>query len=269
MLGSSGGPGGPRELLAQTGIANARNGEAQVTDRLKQGAVFAAQVQGADPTALVGAAVDVGVQQVAQRRHVAEGGQLGHQPLVDLLGDLGAQRNVSDTFTQRSQLLGGRGRLALGAPIDMEHFGRVDRSLNAQDVLFVVDFDAVMVDPVTDSHAIVEVQHPGHDLVSAVGIRLASGRQRPVEIAEHTDAVACCRSLREAWAKRRYEAHFVSKLTDADGENAETDTSLDMAHDCSYLTDAEHAELTAECAEIGRMLGAMIQSPEKFLTSDF
>ena len=78
-----------------------------------------------------------------------------------------------------------------------------------------------------------------------------------------------CRSLREAWAKRRYEAHFVSKLTDADGENAETDTSLDMAHDCSYITDAEHAELTAECAEIGRMLGAMIQSPEKFLTSDF
>jgi len=77
-----------------------------------------------------------------------------------------------------------------------------------------------------------------------------------------------CRSLREAWAKRRYEAHFVSKLTDADGENAETDTSLDMAHDCGYITDAEHAELTAECAEIGRMLGAMIQSPEKFLTSD-
>ncbi|MBM4049711.1 MAG: four helix bundle protein [Planctomycetes bacterium] len=78
-----------------------------------------------------------------------------------------------------------------------------------------------------------------------------------------------CRSLREAWAKRRYEAHFVSKLTDADGENAETDTSLDMAHDCGTITDAEHAELTAECAEIGRMLGAMIQSPEKFLTSDF
>ena len=43
-----------------------------------------------------------------------------------------------------------------------------------------------------------------------------------------------CRSLREAWAKRRYEAHFVSKLTDADGENGETDTSLDMARDCGY-----------------------------------
>ena len=33
-----------------------------------------------------------------------------------------------------------------------------------------------------------------------------------------------CSNLREAWAKRRYEAHFISKLTDADGENSETDT---------------------------------------------
>ena len=77
-----------------------------------------------------------------------------------------------------------------------------------------------------------------------------------------------CRSLREAWAKRRYEAQFVTKLTDADAENGETDTSLDMARDCGYITDAEHDEMTAECAQIGRMLGAMIQSPEKFLTSD-
>ena len=77
-----------------------------------------------------------------------------------------------------------------------------------------------------------------------------------------------CRSLREAWAKRRYEAHFISKLTDADGENGETDTSLDVARDCGYITEAQHAEMTAECAEVGRMLGSMIRSPEKFLTSD-
>ena len=38
-----------------------------------------------------------------------------------------------------------------------------------------------------------------------------------------------CMNLREAWAKRRYEAHFVSKLTDCDGEASETDTSLDYA----------------------------------------
>jgi four helix bundle protein len=41
-----------------------------------------------------------------------------------------------------------------------------------------------------------------------------------------------CMCLREAWAKRRYAAHFVSKLTDCDGENSETDTSLDFAKDC-------------------------------------
>ncbi|MFY9557986.1 MAG: four helix bundle protein [Blastocatellia bacterium] len=38
-----------------------------------------------------------------------------------------------------------------------------------------------------------------------------------------------CLNLREAWAKRRYEAHFVSKLSDCDGENSETDSSLDFA----------------------------------------
>jgi four helix bundle protein len=74
-----------------------------------------------------------------------------------------------------------------------------------------------------------------------------------------------CMNLREAWAKRRYEAHFVSKLTDCDGEINETDTSLDFARDCGYLTDDEHQSLTALCAEIGRMLGAMLRNPEPFL----
>jgi four helix bundle protein len=44
-----------------------------------------------------------------------------------------------------------------------------------------------------------------------------------------------CNNLREAWAKRRYEAHFVSKLTDCDGENSETDASLDFARDAGYI----------------------------------
>jgi len=78
-----------------------------------------------------------------------------------------------------------------------------------------------------------------------------------------------CMNLREAWAKRRYRAHFVSKLTDCDGENGETDTSLDFARDCSYITDQEYKELTSLCREVGRMLGSMIRNPEKFLTSDF
>ena len=75
-------------------------------------------------------------------------------------------------------------------------------------------------------------------------------------------------NLREAWAKRRYRAHFVSKLTDCDGENAETDTSLDFAKDCGYITEQQHQELSARCLEIGKMLGSMIQKPDSFLTSD-
>ena len=44
-------------------------------------------------------------------------------------------------------------------------------------------------------------------------------------------------NIAEAWAKRRYEAHFTSKLSDCDGENSETDSSLDFARNCGYLTD--------------------------------
>lgn len=74
-----------------------------------------------------------------------------------------------------------------------------------------------------------------------------------------------CLNLREAWAKRRYEAHFVSKLTDCDGENAETDSSLDFARDCEYITSVVHEELTAANREVGRLLGAMIKDPGPWL----
>ena len=64
-----------------------------------------------------------------------------------------------------------------------------------------------------------------------------------------------CLNLREAWAKRRDEAHFISKLTDCDGENSETDSSVDFARDCHHISADEHRLLTAKCADIGRMLG--------------
>src|SRR5258706_11820018 len=67
-----------------------------------------------------------------------------------------------------------------------------------------------------------------------------------------------CLNLREAWAKRRYEAHFVSKLTDCDGENGETESSLDFARDCGYITGAQHQETTDACRQIGRMIGSML-----------
>jgi len=75
-------------------------------------------------------------------------------------------------------------------------------------------------------------------------------------------------SLQLGEAKRRYEAHFVSKLTDCDGENSETDSALDFARACGYISAEEHRQLTALCQEIGRMLGAMIKSPAPFLILD-
>ncbi len=77
-----------------------------------------------------------------------------------------------------------------------------------------------------------------------------------------------CMNLREAWAKRRYEANFISKLTDCDGEVNETDTSLDYALDCGYMTNEQHQDFATRCSEVGAMLGPMIRNPQPFLTSD-
>ena len=74
-----------------------------------------------------------------------------------------------------------------------------------------------------------------------------------------------CMNLREAWAKRRYPAHFVSKLSDCDGENSETDTSLDFAKDCGYISTEEHQALTTQLTEVGKMLGSMMHNPDPFL----
>jgi four helix bundle protein len=77
-----------------------------------------------------------------------------------------------------------------------------------------------------------------------------------------------CLNLREAWAKRRYEAHFISKLTDSDRENSETDSSLDFARDCGYISVEKHQALTRKCANIGRMLGQMIKKSQSFLIAE-
>ena len=71
----------------------------------------------------------------------------------------------------------------------------------------------------------------------------------------------------ESWAKRRYEAHFISKLTDADGENHEVEHWLITAHGDGYLSESDFAALLEPKREIGRMLGSMIQNPTPFLLS--
>ena len=72
-------------------------------------------------------------------------------------------------------------------------------------------------------------------------------------------------NISEAWGKRRYEAHFVSKLTDADGENHEVEHWLLTARRDGYLTDSELGAFLEQKREIGRMLGSMLQNPGPFL----
>jgi len=70
--------------------------------------------------------------------------------------------------------------------------------------------------------------------------------------------------IAEAWAKRRYEKHFLSKLTDADGEQQETQHWLETAADCQYITHEQAAKLLADCEEIGRLLGGMMSKTDIF-----
>jgi len=74
-----------------------------------------------------------------------------------------------------------------------------------------------------------------------------------------------CSCLAESYRKRKYPAHFVSKLTDADMENSETNVWIDFSFGCKYITEQEHISLSKRNEEVGKMLGEMIQNPGKFL----
>ena len=71
-------------------------------------------------------------------------------------------------------------------------------------------------------------------------------------------------NVAESWAKRRYEKHFISKLTDADGEQMETQHWIGIALDCGYLDEGTNHQLIAKCLEIGRMLNGMMDKAEMF-----
>ena len=73
-----------------------------------------------------------------------------------------------------------------------------------------------------------------------------------------------CANIAEAYRKRMYVRHFISKLTDSDAENSETLVWLDFALECNYLEKETHTRLLKETDEIGRLLNYMIQNPEKF-----
>jgi four helix bundle protein len=71
-------------------------------------------------------------------------------------------------------------------------------------------------------------------------------------------------NIAEAYRKRRYLKSFISKLTDADGENSETSTWLDYALACSYIQNEDYSKCINEGMEIGKLINYMINNPDKF-----
>lgn len=71
-------------------------------------------------------------------------------------------------------------------------------------------------------------------------------------------------NIAEAYRKRRYVKHFISKLTDSDGENSETNVWLQFALSCEYITNEKFTELNEQNKEIGKLINYMINIPTKF-----
>jgi len=74
--------------------------------------------------------------------------------------------------------------------------------------------------------------------------------------------------IAEAWGKRRYERHFISKLTDADAEQLETQHWLETAVDSGYLEERQAEKMCDMLREIGKMLNSMIVKADSFCRSD-
>ena len=77
-----------------------------------------------------------------------------------------------------------------------------------------------------------------------------------------------CANIAEAYRKRRYRKYFISKLTDSDAENAETQTWLDFAFECGYITSQVQNDLTEKSLEIGKLINFMISNPARFGTGE-
>ena len=74
-----------------------------------------------------------------------------------------------------------------------------------------------------------------------------------------------CANLAEAWRKRRYEAAFIAKLNDSEGEAAETQTWIEFAVDCKYVDRDLARELYKSYDEIIGKLVTMIIKPEQWV----
>ena len=73
-----------------------------------------------------------------------------------------------------------------------------------------------------------------------------------------------CANIAEAYRKRIYPKHFISKLSDADCENSETQVWLDFSVACNYLRIEQAQNLKGKSQEIGKLLQYMINNSAKF-----
>jgi len=70
--------------------------------------------------------------------------------------------------------------------------------------------------------------------------------------------------IAEAWGKRRYVNHFISKLADADSEQMETQHWIEIAEECGYIPVDNAQSLIVKCESIGKMLQSMIDKSDSF-----
>ncbi|MFM9051175.1 MAG: four helix bundle protein [Bacteroidota bacterium] len=73
-----------------------------------------------------------------------------------------------------------------------------------------------------------------------------------------------CANIFEAYRKRSYPKHFISKLSDADGENTETCVWLDFAISFGYIEKASYDKMKSSCNSIGNFIGYMMKHPSRF-----
>src|SRR5215210_7333000 len=73
-----------------------------------------------------------------------------------------------------------------------------------------------------------------------------------------------CSSIAESWRKRRYPAHFVSKITDSTSEAEETRVWLEFSLRCHYLSENQFEELDNAYDLIIGQLVRMESEPHKW-----
>lgn len=94
--------------------------------------------------------------------------------------------------------------------------------------------------------------------------RFPKEEQYPLTDQVRRSSRSVCINMAEGFRKVRYRAHFVSKITDADMENSETQVWLDFAFAFEYIKADEHLEFYRRSEEAGRTINHIIDNPDKY-----